>query len=51
MTAIRIATNHAGAHRTAGLQSHGYTVIRFPNADVMTHPDSVAPTLMNRLIR
>lgn len=39
------------AYRTAWLESQGYVVIRFPNADVMTNPDGVAHTLMNRLIR
>lgn len=39
------------AHRTTWLQGRGYAVIRFRNADVMTNPDGVAHTLMNRLIR
>jgi len=39
------------AHRTVWLQSQGYAVIRFPNADVMDNPDGVADTLMNRLAR
>ncbi|KQO58776.1 hypothetical protein ASF14_02360 [Sphingomonas sp. Leaf257] len=39
------------AHRTTWLQGRGYAVIRFQNADVMTNPDGVAHTLMNRLIR
>ncbi|WP_454279346.1 endonuclease domain-containing protein [Sphingomonas sp. Marseille-Q8236] len=39
------------AHRTSTLAQHGYAVIRFQNADVMTNPDGVAHTLMNRFTR